>query len=263
MNFPTTVLLGAIAGFTIFLGLPVARLRNLSRSWQAFLNALATGILVFLFWDVISGASEPIDRAMDAAQKGSPGLLILLLVLFVLGLVVGLMGLVYFERRFIRRAAEGTKSGEATPLQLALMIAIGIGAHNLSEGMAIGQASRTGAIGLATVLIIGFGMHNTTEGFGIAAPLTRSGRPTWGFIGIAGLIGGGPTFLGTIVGYSIRSDAVFVLFLTLAAGSILYVVTELLHVGRRFELPALTMWGVLLGFLAGYGTDLILTWAGA
>lgn len=263
MSLPTTVLLGAIAGFTIYLGLPVARLRNLSRSWQAFLNAVATGILVFLFWDVISKASEPIDHALDSAQKGSPGAFIGLIIVFAAGLTVGLMGLVYFERRVIRRTAEEAQSGGATPLQLALMIAIGIGAHNFSEGLAIGQAARTGAITLATILIIGFGLHNATEGFGIAAPLTAGAPPAWGFLGLAGLIGGGPTFLGTILGVSLHSDFVFVLFLSLAAGSILWVVAELLHIGRGFALRELTMWGVLLDFLAGYGTDLILTWAGA
>ena len=110
------------------------------------------------------------------------------------------------------------------------MIAIGIGVHNFSEGLAIGQASRSGAIGLATILIVGFGLHNATEGFGIAAPLAAVGaRPTWAFLALAGVIGGGPTFLGTMLGYSVKSDAVFVLFLALAAGSIFYVIAELLQ----------------------------------
>jgi ZIP family zinc transporter len=102
-----------------------------------------------------------------------------------------------------------------------------------------------------------------TEGFGIAAPLTVGAQPSWAFLSLAGLISGGPTFLGTVLGYSVQSDAVFVLFLALAAGSIFYVVSELLHVGRRFGLREVAMWGVFLGFLAGYGTDLILTWGGA
>lgn len=154
--------------------------------------------------------------------------------------------------------------GGASPVQLALMIAIGIGVHNFSEGLAIGQSARAGEIGLATVLIVGFGLHNATEGFGIAAPLTtEAARPSWGFLAFAGLIGGAPTFLGTMLGYSVKSDAVFVLCLALAAGSIFYVVSELLNVGRRFQLRELAMWGVFLGFFAGYGTDLILTWGGA
>ena len=152
---------------------------------------------------------------------------------------------------------------EVTPAQLSLMIAVGIGLHNLSEGLAIGQASRAGEITLATILIVGFGLHNMTEGFGIAAPLTLGKRPSWGFLTRAGLIAGGPTFLGSVIGYSVRSEPVFVFCLALAAGSIFYVIAELLNTGRRFGLRELAMLGVFLGFLAGYGTDLILTWAGA
>jgi zinc transporter, ZIP family len=263
MTVATTVLLGAIAGFTIYLGLPFARLQNPPHSLQAFLNAVATGILLFLLWDVITKASEPIDTALDMARKGHAAGFVTLLVLFAGGFGVGLLSLVYFERHVIRRAGRGAGSGAVTPVQLALMIATGIGLHNFSEGLAIGGASRGGAISLATILIIGFGLHNMTEGFGIAAPLTAGPRPSWAFLGLAGLIGGGPTFLGTVLGVSVQSEPVFVLFLALAAGSIFYVVSELLHVGRRFALREVAMWGVFLGFLAGYGTDLILTWGGA
>lgn len=263
MNFITTILLGAIAGFTIYIGLPFARLKNLSQSWQAFLNSLATGILVFLLWDVISKATEPIDAALGDAQKGSPASFILLLFLFVLGFGVGLLSLVYFERKFVKRTGQELKLQKVSPIQLSLMIAAGIGLHNFSEGLAIGQAAATNAISLATILIIGFGAHNATEGFGIAAPLTSSeNRPSWKFLGLVGLIGGGPTFLGTILGYSIKSEPVFVLFLALAAGSIFYVISELLHVGRRFNAREIAMWGIFVGFFLGFGTDLILTWAG-
>src|SRR6266568_7045898 len=220
MTFADTVLLGAIAGFTIYLGLPIARWRNPRRDWQAFLNALATGILIFLFFDILGKAREPIDTALGVARDGNAGDLFQLLAIFAAGFALGLLGLVYVDRFFIRRHKVG---GEIKPLQLALMIAAGIGVHNFSEGLAIGQASRSGALELATVLIVGFGLHNLTEGFGIAAPLTLGPRPSWSFLGLAGLIGGGPTFLGTLLGYSIQSTPAFVLFLAVAAGSILYV----------------------------------------
>ncbi len=263
VDFTSTLILAAIAGFTIYLGLPVARLQNPPRSLQAFLNSIATGILVFLLYDILAKASEPIEGEMEAARKGDAGGFVLLLVLFALGLGIGMLSLVFFENRLLGHTKEQARNSAATPFQLATMIAAGIGLHNFSEGLAIGQASRSGAISLATLLIIGFGLHNATEGFGIAAPLTLANRPSWSAVGLLGLIGGGPTFVGSILGYSAQSDAVFVFCLAMAAGSIFYVIGELLNVGRRFQLRELAMAGIFLGFLAGYGTDLILTWAGA
>ncbi|MBV9706928.1 MAG: ZIP family metal transporter, partial [Chloroflexi bacterium] len=150
---------------------------------------------------------------------------------------------------------------ELTPHMLALLIATGIGLHNFSEGLAIGQSAAVGAIQLAVVLIVGFGLHNMTEGFGIAGPLT--GQPvSWKFIALLGLIGGGPTFLGTVVGVIFHAPQVFILFLALAAGAIIYVVAELLGVAKRFKAPEIVMWGLLIGFLLGYATDLIVTFGG-
>jgi len=152
--------------------------------------------------------------------------------------------------------------GALSARTLALLIATGIGLHNFSEGLAIGQAAAGGALQLATVLIIGFGLHNMTEGFGIAGPLTGE-VVSWKFVVLLGLIGGGPTFLGTAVGMIFHSPQVFILFLALAAGAILYVVAELLGVAKRFKAPELVMWGLLLGFLLGYVTDLVVTFGGA
>src|SRR4029453_11938662 len=102
---------------------------------------------------------------------------------------------------------------------LALLIATGIGLHNFSEGLAIGQSAAQDQITLALVLIIGFGLHNATEGFGIVAPLSGSeSMPSWRFLGLLGLIGGGPTFLGTLIGQTWVNEALAVGFLALAAG---------------------------------------------
>src|SRR5438093_1161698 len=126
------------------------------------------------------------------------------------------------------------------------------------------NAIATGAVAFAVVLVIGFALHNITEGFGIAAPLALdTPRPSWGFLLIAGLVGGGPTFFGTVIGYVFTSTYVYVLFLALAAGALLYVVNEMFHLGRRLNSPAAMGWGLLLGFLLGYATDLVLTYNAA
>jgi len=115
-----------------------------------------------------------------------------------------------------------------------MMIAVGIGLHNFAEGLAIGNSAAQGELSLAVLLIVGFGLHNATEGFGIVAPLAAEGeRPSWGSLALYGLIGGGPTFLGTVVGQHVVNDTLSIAFLGLAAGSILYVVIELLAVARR------------------------------
>jgi ZIP family zinc transporter len=143
-----------------------------------------------------------------------------------------------------------------------MFIAIGIGLHNFSEGLAIGQSAASGAYRLFLVLVIGFGLHNITEGFGITGPMIGE-RPSWRFLALLGLVGGGPTFVGTVIGYQTPSEAVAVLFLALAAGAILYVIGELQHVGRKIGAHDIGMLGLLTGFLVAYGTDLVLHAAGA
>jgi ZIP family zinc transporter len=273
------LILGAIAGGTIFLGLPIGRMQNLSGAARAGLSALATGILLFLLWDVLSGAVEPISAALDDRHWGRFSWLA---VLGVAGFGLGLMALVYYsewmKNREHRRATPLVGPGAAaldefesrsrldsmTPGQrLALLIAIGIGVHNFGEGLAIGQAAATGAASLAVTLIIGFALHNATEGFGICGPLTGEGtRPTWGFLVSMGLIGGGPTFLGTLLGDAWSSEAMSVVFFAVAAGSILYVVQELFAVNRRYGHTVLVTWLVLAGVLLGFATDFVVSASG-
>src|SRR5258708_31767121 len=154
-------------------------------------------------------------------------------------------------------------AGWSAARRLSLLIAVGIGLHNFGEGLAIGASAAAGAIGLATVLVIGFALHNETEGFGIVAPLAAErDRPSWRFLLLMGLIGGGPTIIGTAVGRQFTSNAVSVIFLTLAAGSILYVVIQLLGVAHKSGRKDLLYWGVLLGLAAGFITDMVVTAGG-
>jgi zinc transporter, ZIP family len=251
MSFTETLILGTIAGLTIFLGLPLARLRVVAPKHMAFLNALAIGILFFLFFDIIAHAVEPVE----AAVKGNAPDLPLLLGLFIVGFLVGLLSLVYYGRRMA--AGPGF-----TPARLAILIATGIGLHNFSEGLAIGSSAQKGELTLALTLVVGFGLHNVTEAFGIAAPLAGT-RPSWSLLALAGLIGGGPNFFGTIIGYQFSSDPVSVLFLALAGGALVFVIGELFSAGRKLDSPLWNGWGIGIGFFAGLLTDFILVAVGA
>ena len=114
-----------------------------------------------------------------------------------------------------------------------------------------------------STLIVGFGLHNATEGFGIVGPLGAEAEPAvWRFLGAMGLIGGGPTFLGTVVGQAWVSEALSVAFFALAGGSILYVVIQLVHVNRKFDFPVLVMWMVFAGLALGFATDFVIDAAG-
>ncbi|HEY8719022.1 hypothetical protein [Pengzhenrongella sp.] len=300
MGMSQTLLLGFIAGVTILLGLPVGRMRRPAPSLRALLNAVAIGILLFLVWDVLSHAWEPIDTALGEVHDNHGSLAPVLGygALFAGGLAIGLLSLVFYERWMGRaiRSDEGSASaarrfgpgamtvGELTvnpkglaswspARRLALLIAVGIGLHNFAEGLAIGQSAARGEVAFATLLVIGFGLHNATEGFGIVAPLAadasndvRDGsttRPSWRFLLGLGVIGGGPTFLGTAVGHGFTSEAVSVVFLTLAAGSILYVVIQLLGIAAKTRRQDLLAYGLLVGLIAGFATDAIVTAAGA
>jgi ZIP family zinc transporter len=282
MSLGTTLLLGFIAGVTILLGMPLGRLRGSRPMLQLFLNALAIGVLLFLVWDVLSGAWEPLDARMAAVHEDTGGLgpVFGYGLLFVGGLSVGLLGLVGYDR-YLQTAANrsrevgpGSASVHERPRglgiatwspakQLALLIAVGIGLHNFAEGLAIGQSAARDEIALATVLVIGFALHNATEGFGIVAPLAAEGeQASWRFLLTMALIGGGPTFVGTWVGHGFTSDEVSVVFLTLAAGSIVYVVCQLLGIASRARRMDVLALGILIGMLAGFATDAIVTIGG-
>ena len=317
VNYWELLLLGSIAGFTIFLGLPLARLQNVSARRKGFLNAIAIGILVFLIIDVFGHAWDSTGVVARDTFSGKIPLatgIPTILALFG-GLAIGLLGLVFYEKRYMSGKKsksnnnnnnnnnnsinhqttpgtfsfhEGKEAGnsilssnntskvhsgnaesqilvhETTAYRLSMMIAIGIGAHNFSEGLAIGQSYISGAIGLAVILIIGFGAHNATEGFGIAGPLTGLiKKPSIRFLILAGLIGGCPTFLGTVIGSLWTSAITSVFFLSIAGGALIYVSMLMYNSGRRQTTNDVLMVGIFIGLCAGFITDLIVTLGGA
>ncbi len=277
MSSAQILVLGAVAGSTIFLGLPVGRMQSISPRAKALLSAGATGILLFLLWDVLSAAVDPVESALE---NGRSGRFLGLATLLGVGFGVGLLSLAVYDgwlKRRRNRALLGPGAASIAEFEverhvvamspsrwLALFIATGIGLHNFSEGLAIGQSAARNELSLALVLIIGFGLHNATEGFGIVAPLAGDkDPPSWGFLATLGLIGGGPTFVGTLIGQAWVSTPLSVAFLALAAGSILYVVIELVAICRQFASKELVLAGIFVGLVLGFATDFVLVAAGA
>src|SRR5256884_2846215 len=202
MSEAQTLLLGFIAGVTILIGLPLGRMRSPRPGLRQMLNALAIGILLFLVWDVLAHAWEPVDTALGRLHDGSAGIgpVFGYGALFLLGLATGLLSLVYYEswlaaRRQPRNFGPGAMApgelvaarpgiaGWSAARRMSLLIAVGIGLHNFGEGLAIGGSAAAGEIGLATVLVIGFALHYGTAGVGIVATLADEGdRASLGFI---------------------------------------------------------------------------------
>jgi zinc transporter, ZIP family len=286
MSFAETVLMGAIAGFTIYIGLPLGRVERVDDRIRVALAMFSVGILAFIFMDVTNHAQQIVESTLSNFKdhKTSFAHVLGLFALLAAGFTVGTAGISAIERllrsrvpikppiaggatdaAFTAQDLAGLGVGELEPrrraLQTGMTIAVAIGLHNFAEGLAIGVSAKTGAIGLATVLIVGFGLHNATEGFGIVGPLGAI-RPSWRWPALAGLIGGGPTFLGTIVGYQVHSDPLELAFYALAGGAILYVVGEIWTGMRRYGHRTLGLYLLAAGFLAGVATDLVVSYGG-
>jgi ZIP family zinc transporter len=285
-DYPSLLLLGAFAGLTILLGLPVAVVQRISIRKKGFLNAFAVGILIFLIIDVLSHAWDSVSFAAMGAFTGKSPFTDAILDLIAMfgGIALGLLGLTLYGTHFMKESRTksqtigGLTSGNGNLLhgkqelqlvqhvdayRLSLMIAIGIGAHNFSEGLAIGQSYASGAVGLAMMLIIGFAAHNATEGFGIAAPLAGlSKRPSIRFLAVVGLVGGGPTFIGTALGSLWSSTLAYILFLAIAGGALIYVSMLMYNSGRRQVTNDIMMLGFFIGISAGFVTDLLITLGG-
>jgi zinc transporter, ZIP family len=287
MSFAETAALGAIAGFTIFLGLPLGRASALSDRARVALSMLSAGILAFIFMDVGAAALGLLETHLDAYKEHQATLwpVIGLFALLSAGFLVGVGGIATVQQRLGRRAgglppmagAESTiamspselaehrrafNALDRRGLRTAMAIAVAIGLHNFAEGLAIGVSAQAGEIGLATVLIVGFALHNATEGFGIVGPLGGV-RPSWRWLGLAGLVAGGPTFLGAMLGYQVTSDALELCFYALAGGAILYVIGEIWAGVRRYGHTQLGLYMLGTGFLLGVATDLLVAYGGA
>jgi ZIP family zinc transporter len=218
-------------------------LRRLPQKWVDFFLALTAGLLVFLAVDAIDEALE-VSADVPGAFQG--------IGLIVLGFI-GALAILYAVDGWLRK-----RRGAPTPMYVAALIALGIGLHNLGEGLAIGAAFSIGETGLTAFLIIGFMLHNITEGLGIVSPLARSKPSIAALIGL-GLLAGIPTIFGAWSGGLGYSPTLAVLFLAIGAGAIVQVIWEIAKLlrseGREASAP-LNAIGFATGVLVMYLTGL-------
>jgi ZIP family zinc transporter len=224
-------------------------LRRLGSSGTNFILALTLGLLAFLVLDTLLEAVE-IAGGLPGAFSGVPMVLLVAL--------LTLLGLLGTERLF------GRGHEEASRLGTSYRIALGIGLHNLGEGLAIGAAFALGETALGTFLVVGFTLHNITEGVGIAAPVLREKRPRLVHFVWLALLGGAPAILGTWIGGFAYSNLLSTLFLAVGAGAILQVIYEvgrlLLKDSQRAGMPAFSgtnLGGLTAGIAVMYATALL------
>jgi len=268
-GFPLFMALTAAMGMSIFLSLPIVYSRRAQGSWSTVLNAVAIGILVFLLADVFSDAAAII---FPGGYVADPTYSVAFVLAFS-GSFLALFAVDNLPQRsnsqvgVSRPAAPGRlPSEEPGPRTTALMIALGIGLQNLTEGLVFGVNWATGALGVLAVVFLGFFLQNVTEGFPIASPfLGSNGRRS--LAGLTGLflVGGLPTLVGGAIGYFWSSDLFLVSFDALAIGAIAYVVLPMLRVAFR-PLPTrelalhrnrIVYIGTMLGFVLGFAVNAI------
>jgi ZIP family zinc transporter len=239
------ITLGALAGvLPVYLGilLALAVARAIPRSLEGFIIGLAIGILVYLFFDLMHEAVE-LTGARDRLSW----------VVFLGSLFVSFVGLIALEQSQL-----GRNRGWGKFLTLPYMIALGMGLHNLGEGLAIGVSYADGAWVLSGTLVAGFALHNGTEGFGIVG---SAGRKTigWRDVVLLGLLAGAPTCLGTLLSGRQLSDYSTVVCYTLAAGSLLYVIIALIAMSYTATRRLQVALGLFFGISIMYVTAMILT----
>jgi zinc transporter, ZIP family len=248
----------ALVGFLVGI-VPVAlgllwlpSLRRAAPQWLAAFMALTGGLLVFLALDALAEALE--RQALLPGAIGGPGL-----VLF--GLATSYLALTFLAQRL--GTAGGTPRGTALGgLGLATLVAVGIGLHNLGEGLAIGSSFALGELTLGTFLVVGFMVHNITEGLAIAAPAAEERRVGLGRLAVLALVAGAPAILGAWIGGFLTNDFLGVLFFAAAAGAALEVIVEVGRYVARRAPGGLASGYVIGGFLTGiavmYATGLLL-----
>jgi len=228
-------------------------LRRLGPGWMGALIAFTVGLLAFL---AIDAGLEGLELAATAPAAFGGTTLVFLGGLVAYLVLAGIDG--YLSER--SRRAEGAGAGASGAAYLALLVAIGIGLHNLGEGLAIGSAYASGALALGAFLVVGFAIHNTTEGLAIVAPLRDDARPGFGRLLGLGLIAGAPAILGAWIGAAAFDPSLGAFLFGLGVGAIARVIVQIAPAMRdaegHFLYPA-SVAGMLAGIAALYLTGLL------
>ena len=288
MSFAETAALGAIAGLTIYVGLPLGRMQSVGVRLRVGLAMFSVGILAFIFMDVTSNAQEIVSSALSSFKDHHDSFahVLGLFVLLALGFTAGVAGISAIERRLRGRALPPPIAGGATSeaavapaglaapdlpaddarrraLHTGMVIAIAIGLHNFAEGLAIGVSAKTGAIGLAAVCSSSASACTTppraSASSDRSAPCVPRGSG-WGFPGSSP---GDPRSSAPSSATKSTPARSSLLFYALAGGAVLYVIGEIWTAMRRYGHRTLGLYMLSLGFLVGVATDLVVTYGGA
>ncbi len=230
-------------------------LRRLGRDWMGALIAFTVGLLAFL---AIDAGLEGLEIAGEAPTAFGGASLVFL------GALAAYLVLAGVDAYLSERSRKARSSGAAAAggAYLALLVAVGIGLHNLGEGLAIGSAYASGALALGAFLVVGFAIHNTTEGLAIVAPLREGSSPSLGRLLGLGLIAGAPAVLGAWIGASAFDPNLVALLFGVGVGAIVRVIVQIAPVMRdgsgRYLTP-LTVAGILVGILVMYLTGLLVS----
>jgi len=227
-------------------------LRRVADDWVRLFMAVTIGLLAFL---VIDGSLEGLEIGNESAGAfGGQELLFL-------GAAAAYLVLTAIDR-WMRAGIERQRRAGAGAFRLSLMVAIGIGLHNLGEGLAIGSAYAVGSLALGAFLVVGFAIHNTTEGLAVVAPLARADRPSLARLLALGLIAGGPAVLGAVIGAAAYNQELAAFLIGVGVGAIVQVIGQLLpsvRDGKGQALYPLSIAGMLVGAGILYATSLLVS----
>ena len=250
---------GLMALLGIYVGvIPVALgmlwlpwIRRIPPAWMRGVMALTVGLLAFL---AIDATLEGLELAGAGSQAFGGAALVLIGAVVAFLALTGVSGWLGQRRRAARDA--GASGGH-----LALLVAVGIGLHNLGEGVAIGAAYSAGALALGAFLVVGFALHNTTEGLAIVAPIAHL-RPSLGRLALLGVIAGAPAVLGAWIGAAAFNSSLAAFLFGFGAGAIVQVIVQLapsLRDGEGRTLHPVAVTGLLTGMALMFATGLLVS----